>query len=198
MLLGPLTPGRAWSGADVSAPPTPAFFLVAQGMVLLEAIAFFASIASYWGLAVFSLDARINLPRGLQPRALAGFKGSSDNVTWRVVNGEVLFRRRVNFWRRPMSFGRLSLGPDGRATVRWAPFPIASWPILILLIVQIVLSSSKIEGATRLALFAMPFVALIVQFVGSQRALLTVLLPELERALQEHLRAREARGFDRG
>mgnify|MGYP006928200073 CR=1 FL=1 len=79
---------------------------------------------------------KVDIPMPDTDEALLVVEASADTLdgTWRYYPHlrSLLFRRKFTLGRRPYSMGCIRFDEEGRATMRWAPFPLLTFPLLVL------------------------------------------------------------------
>lgn len=168
--------------------------LVAMQVVLLADLWLFSRLSQrgMWQ-AILPLDASLSMPAE-PPPASAGDRGATEHAVWRRDPDRpelIYFRRAFQLGRRPYSMGVVHWTGEG-PTVRWAPWPFASWLVIVagssgflaLLGPESGLPPTALVGVV--PLFA---VAALVNMWLSSRDLRNRVVPELASAWLDAVRA---------
>lgn len=163
---------------------------------ILELLGWFSLHPLYLRLAALPLKQEVPFPQVHERSALRQLKGSSESLSWRWDEGleALVFRRELRFLggRKAYFFGKIVWDAEGNSTLKWAPFPLLVYPVMVLAMPFILMSETPDSGLFA-GLIAMPVVLVVAGLNGVfSRFALKNLIHELETTVMDELAARDA------
>ena len=171
------------------------FVLIGLGSLVgvSELVGFANTSPSLYARLPFKHQQSVPLPDTDEAVLQQDATGDTATGTWRYISSLrlLVFRRRFEMGRKPYSMGCFTFDSDGRATLRWSPFPLFSLPLLVLLGPAL---GYVLWTQTQAIPFAVVPTLLFVlvwaaNWLLSRNHFLGTLLPEIEVAWAEHGRS---------